>query len=122
MLVQVRFGNKAFSKTYFPLTPKSENRLSFFTKLPYRCAPQNIWSLGVILVNLTCARNPWAEATFDDPTYYAFTKNPNVLTTILEISDELSSILCQIFDPDQSTRITIEELKHAIMACPRFTR
>ncbi|KAH8780622.1 kinase-like domain-containing protein [Hyaloscypha sp. PMI_1271] len=98
-----------------------ENRLAFFTGAPYRCAPHDIWSLGVILVNLTCRRNPWKEATFDDPTYVAFMNDRNnFLRTILPLSEEANSILCQIFDRDPSTRISIQELKHEVSQCPSF--
>lgn len=39
----------------------------------YMCAPNDVWSLGVILVNLTCGRNPWKQASFQDSTYRAYT-------------------------------------------------
>jgi serine/threonine protein kinase len=95
--------------------------LAFFTDVPYRCAPHDIWSLGVILVNLTCGRNPWKEATFDDPNYVAFMNDRNnFLRTILPLSEEANSILCQIFDRDPSTRISIQELKHEVSQCPSF--
>ncbi|KAM7189545.1 negative regulator of sexual conjugation and meiosis [Rhypophila sp. PSN 637] len=87
----------------------------------YYCAPNDVWSLGVILVNLTCGRNPWKQASFDDSTYRAYIRSPGFLKTILPVSDELNDILCRIFNPNPEHRITLSELKARIIACPRFT-
>ncbi|KAF7529427.1 hypothetical protein G7054_g9848 [Neopestalotiopsis clavispora] len=87
----------------------------------YFCAPNDVWSLGVILVNLTCGRNPWKQASFEDSTYRAFTRSPDFLKTILPLSDELNDILGRIFTRNPDQRITLSELKNRIMACQRFT-
>lgn len=87
----------------------------------YYCAPNDVWSLGVILVNLTCGRNPWKQASFEDSTYRAYTRNPEFLKTILPVSDELNDILGRIFTRDPAMRITMPELMEAIRACPQFT-
>ncbi|KAL2267412.1 hypothetical protein VTJ83DRAFT_4689 [Remersonia thermophila] len=87
----------------------------------YYCAPNDIWSLGVILVNLTCGRNPWKQASQEDSTYRAFTKNRNFLKTILPVSDELNDILARIFTRNPDERITLPELRAKILACSRFT-
>lgn len=86
------------------------------------CAPNDIWSLGVILVNLTCGRNPWKQASFDDSTYMSFTKDPDYLKSILAISDELNDILRRIFTRNPEQRITVQELRRMILACSHFTR
>lgn len=78
--------------------------------MPYRSAPHNTWSLGVIPIDLSCSRNPWHEAIFDDPSYLAFTKDSNFLTEKFPISEEVHGILRWIFDPDPSARIRIAEL------------
>ncbi|OAA58531.1 protein serine threonine kinase [Niveomyces insectorum RCEF 264] len=87
----------------------------------YYCAPNDIWSLGVILVNLTCGRNPWKQASHEDSTYRAYTRNRGFLKTILPLTDELDDILARIFNPNPDQRITLSELKQRILACPRFT-
>ncbi|KAK6070034.1 RAN1-like protein kinase [Seiridium cupressi] len=87
----------------------------------YFCAPNDVWSLGVILVNLTCGRNPWKQASFEDSTYRAFTRSPDFLKTILPLSDELNDILGRIFTRNPDQRITLPELRDSILACPRFT-
>ncbi|KAF7884565.1 uncharacterized protein EAF02_004901 [Botrytis sinoallii] len=87
---------------------------------PYRCAPNDVWSLGVILVNLTFGRNPWRQASWDDATYNAFLKNPDFLKTILNPSDELNLILQMIFQQDPESRITVPELRLRIQQLPGF--
>ncbi|KAL2758941.1 hypothetical protein ACRALDRAFT_2100406 [Sodiomyces alcalophilus JCM 7366] len=87
----------------------------------YLCAPNDVWSLGVILVNLTCGRNPWKQASFDDSTYRAFCRNPAFLKSILPVTDELNDILGRIFTRDPEQRITLPELRTRIMACSALT-
>jgi serine/threonine protein kinase len=87
----------------------------------YASAPNDVWSLGVILVNLTCGRNPWKRASFEDSTFRAYMKDPKFLRSILPLSPELDSILKRIFEFNPAKRITIAELRDLIMRCPRFT-
>ncbi|KAL1591920.1 Serine/threonine protein kinase [Paraconiothyrium brasiliense] len=87
----------------------------------YASAPNDVWSLGVILVNLTCGRNPWKRASYEDSTFRAFMKDPKFLRSILPISPELDSIMRRIFEFNPVKRITVPELRELIMRCPRFT-
>ncbi|KAL2222799.1 protein serine/threonine kinase [Thermoascus aurantiacus ATCC 26904] len=87
----------------------------------YASAPNDVWSLGVILVNLTCGRNPWKRASTEDSTFRAYLKDPQFLRTILPLSPELNYILRRIFECDPRKRITIPELRRLIVDCPRFT-
>ncbi|KAI5788451.1 kinase-like domain-containing protein [Geopyxis carbonaria] len=87
----------------------------------YASAPNDVWSLGVILVNLTCGRNPWKRAYHSDSTYRAYLKDRQFLRTILPVSPGLNSILQRVFEPNPLKRISIQELRIRILACPRFT-
>lgn len=87
----------------------------------YASAPNDVWSLGVILVNLTCGRNPWKRASMEDSTFRSYMKDKSFLKSILPLSDELDHILRRVFESDSSRRITLAELRHAIMYCPRLT-
>lgn len=80
-----------------------------------------MWSLGIILVNLTCGRNPWKRASIEDSTFRAYLKNPKFLSSILPLSSELDSILRRIFEFDPRRRISIPELRNLVLRCPRFT-
>lgn len=75
----------------------------------------------MILVNLTCGRNPWKRASFEDSTFRAYMKDPKFLRSILPLSPELDSILKRIFEFNPANRITIPELRDLIVRCPRFT-
>jgi hypothetical protein len=73
------------------------------------------------LVNLTCGRNPWKRACYDDSTFRAFMKDPNFLEKILPLTPELNFILGRIFEVDPVKRVTIPELKEMILSCDRLT-
>jgi len=88
----------------------------------YRSAPNDVWSLGVILVNLTCGRIPWKRASMDDSTFKAFRKNPRFLQSILDITDDCNAILARTFDPNPETRITVQELILVMENQPRLTK
>lgn len=75
----------------------------------------------MILVNLTCGRNPWKKASPEDSTFGAFLKDPNFLSSILPLAPELTVILRRIFECDPRKRIGLSELRDLVMACPRFT-
>lgn len=88
----------------------------------YASAPNDVWSLGVILVNLTCGRNPWKRASMDDSTFRAYTRDRNFLRTILPLTSDLNAVLSRIFEPDPSKRVTLAELRELILACDNFTK
>lgn len=87
----------------------------------YASPPNDVWSLGVILVNLTCGRNPWKRASPEDPTFRAYLKDPFFLKSILPLSNELVYVLSRIFDSDPAKRITLPELRKLVLDCPRLT-
>ena len=80
-----------------------------------------MWSLGVILVNLTCGRNPWKRASAEDATFRAYLKDPRFLSSILPISPELEGILRRIFECNPAKRISIRELRQLVLQCDSFT-
>ncbi|KAF1987226.1 kinase-like protein [Aulographum hederae CBS 113979] len=87
----------------------------------YASAPNDVWSLGVILVNLTCGRNPWKRACFDDSTFRAYMRDRRFLQSILPLSSELNGILSRVFELDPSKRASIQELRDLIVNCSSFT-
>ena len=75
----------------------------------------------MILVNLTCGRNPWKRASIEDATFRAYLRNSRFLSSILPLSPELDVILRRIFDCDPTKRISVEELRELVLRCPQFT-
>ncbi|CAG8509966.1 18294_t:CDS:2 [Racocetra fulgida] len=86
----------------------------------YATAPNDVWSLGIILINLACGRNPWKQASLSDETFSAYVQNPEFLKTILPISDELNEILKDVFALDPEKRITLSEFKERVLECHSF--
>ena len=86
----------------------------------YLTAPNDVWSLGVILVNLTCGRNPWKEASADDAVFRAYLEDPFFLQTILPLTNRITYILSRVFEIDPSKRITLPELRNMVADCPSF--
>ncbi|KAK4993671.1 Serine/threonine protein kinase [Elasticomyces elasticus] len=88
----------------------------------YASAPNDVWSLGVILVNLTCGRNPWKRASMEDSTFRSYMKDRSFLRSILPLSEGLDFILRRIFTYNPADRITVPELRDLIMRCPTLTK
>lgn len=103
------------------LTPIPECQATPSSPSSYASGPNDVWSLGIILVNLTCGRNPWKRASMDDSTFRAYRNNPRFLSSILPLSPELDFILSRIFEHDPRRRIRIPELRSLILRCNNFT-
>ncbi|KAG1108275.1 hypothetical protein G6F42_016047 [Rhizopus arrhizus] len=88
----------------------------------YATGPNDVWALGVILINLATGRNPWTQASMKDETFRAYLADPDFLLSILPISKELNRILKRIFCIDPMRRIRLPELKERIRNCRYFTR
>ena len=81
----------------------------------------DIWSLGIILLNLTTGRNPWKSAASDDATYQAYSQDPDkFLMSVLPISEELNDILVQILEIDWTARISLIDLRAAVEGVSTF--
>ena len=93
-----------------------------FERLPSYSTQQNdIWSLGVILVNLACGRNPWRQACASDETFRAYVQNPDFLRTILPISHTTNHILKGLFSLDPNQRTTLRDLRRQVLAVESFS-
>ncbi|KAK4687630.1 hypothetical protein P7C73_g2478, partial [Tremellales sp. Uapishka_1] len=104
----------------FYLSPECQGGL--FERLDsYNTETNDIWSLGVILVNLACGRNPWRQACPSDETFRAFVHNPDFLRTILPISHSCNHILKGLFELEPTRRVTLRELRRQILAVDTFT-
>lgn len=89
--------------------------------VPYSTRANDVWALGVILVNLTCGRNPWKQATVSDDTFRAYLSDPNFLRKILPVSVQTNEILKRVFAINPQKRMPLKELKEAIMGIRTFT-
>ena len=90
--------------------------------LSFSTASADVWSLGIILINLSCVRNPWLKAhQTDDNTFYYYVKDPKVLLKILPISQEFFRLLKRILKVDPSRRISIQNLMLSVKSIKSFT-
>ncbi|KAJ7599112.1 kinase-like domain-containing protein [Mycena floridula] len=75
----------------------------------------DIWSLGIILLNLATGRNPWKSASLSDPTFMAYVRDPfNFLPTVLPISFEANALLTRMLELDWRDRMTLSELRESL--------
>lgn len=86
----------------------------------YNTAANDVWSLGVILINFICGRNPWKQATPNDDTFREYLRDPDFLEKILPISDEVHAILKRIFTLRPEARPSVRELRRWVHALPRL--
>ncbi|KIK59487.1 hypothetical protein GYMLUDRAFT_245173 [Collybiopsis luxurians FD-317 M1] len=86
----------------------------------YSALHNDIWSLGVILVNLVTRHNPWGCAQSSDPCFDAFLLDRNSIRNALPISDALHHLLKRIFHLNPIARISIPFLRNEILAVETF--
>ena len=86
----------------------------------YNTAANDVWSLGVILINLICGRNPWKQATLDDEIFKEFVKDNDYIMKILPISQETNTVLKHIFTLQPETRCSLRSLRRRVNAIPRL--
>ncbi|KZT68953.1 Pkinase-domain-containing protein [Daedalea quercina L-15889] len=91
-----------------------------FEYRPYDAKVADVWSLGITLVNMIAGRNPWTSATMDDQCFLRSMTKPGYLQKMLPISGEAAAILHRIFTYDPRLRITIPDLRNAILKVKTF--
>ncbi|KAI8995352.1 kinase-like domain-containing protein [Trametes punicea] len=87
---------------------------------PYCARFSDIWALGVILVNMISGRHPWQKATMEDQCFSRFVQDPDFLLHMLPISQGANDILQRIFALNPLSRITLPELRTAILEVDTF--
>jgi len=91
------------------------------TRKSYPTKAGDIWSLGIILVNLVCGRNPWRIASPSDESFNAYLKDPSFLRRILPISVECLEVLKGIFSVEPYQRVSLSDLRKQILAVKSFS-
>ncbi|KAI3404924.1 SKS1 [Candida oxycetoniae] len=85
----------------------------------------DIWSLGVLFINITCSRNPWPIASITEShndvfNNYILNQNKTILSSILPISQQFNNLLNKIFQLNPNNRIDLNKLYKEIIRCDFF--
>lgn len=131
-------GGLRLAITDFGLATTDEMSTEFRTGSVYHMSPEcqgayftptrtysplfnDIWSLGIILLNLITGRNPWKSAAPDDCTFQAYLRDPlHFLPTVLPISEEVNQLLVRTLEVDWRHRITLREMRAAVKEIDSF--
>lgn len=116
--------NTCVGSTYYIAPEKIlyyDESVSNFKKLPTDSG--DVWSLGILLINLTCTRNPWLKAhQTEDRAFHHYVKDSKILQKILPLSDELYGLLLQVLQINPYKRISIEKLMNEFRSISSFTK
>lgn len=90
------------------------------TRRHYSTRYNDIWALGVILVNLVTGRNPWRSANPDDACFAAYLNDNDFFKQVLPISEGVNDILKGIFILNPIRRVSLPELRRKIRVLDTF--
>ncbi|KAF9164173.1 hypothetical protein DFQ26_001716 [Actinomortierella ambigua] len=102
----------------FYMAPEQQPSRSAAGRRPYLPAKSDIWSLGIIFLNLRFGRNPWKLSRADsDPTFAAYIKNPNILADMFpELSPAALHFLHRVLCVDPNDRADCYEALELIQS------
>ncbi|KAI9344823.1 kinase-like domain-containing protein, partial [Zopfochytrium polystomum] len=89
--------------------------------LGYSPPANDVWALGVILINLLFGKNPWFEAHKSDAIFSAYcSSNPNILRQQFNLSPQFDAVLRRAFELDPLRRCSVADLKHMVESMTSF--
>ncbi|KAI9230686.1 MAG: kinase-like domain-containing protein, partial [Piptocephalis tieghemiana] len=87
----------------------------------YSTMPSDVWSLGMLLCNLTTGFNAWREPISTDDAFMYYARRPETgLQEILGLSDELNWILRSTFRIRPWLRVSVLALRDMVRQCMEF--
>ena len=91
-------------------------------KQPYNTYLSDVWSLGVIFMNMITGSQPWSKATPRDAHFRQFLMDPDFLYHVHPLSKGAHAIIREMFHLDPTKRISLRALREAILSLDTFPR
>lgn len=89
----------------------------------FKTEKTEVWSLGILLINLTCNNNPWSIANhLEDLTFNCYVENNSILLNLLPISYDFYNLLIKILNINPMSRINLYDLINEIKLIKSFTK
>jgi serine/threonine protein kinase len=91
----------------------------------YSTRSNDVWALGIILINLLTGKNPWVEPRRRDANYALYLTESSALSTLqsqFKLSVELSQILTSVFSPDPALRPSLSTFVEAVQHVPSLRK
>ncbi|KAF9918003.1 hypothetical protein FBU30_000412 [Linnemannia zychae] len=123
-----RISNDFGCGSSFYMAPEQQPSRNLTGRRPYLPAKSDVWSLGIIFLNLRFGRNPWKLSRVDiDVTFAAYAQNPDILREMFpDLSKSalyfLKRVLC--VDPndraDSYEALELIQRVHTIVGCGSY--
>lgn len=94
----------------------------FAQDVVYYPSRADIWSLGIILLNMVTGRRPWKAARVSDVNFRAFLDDEDYLYHTFPISRSLNEVLKWILCPKPLARLQILQIRESILNMDTFFR
>ncbi|KIY45212.1 kinase-like protein, partial [Fistulina hepatica ATCC 64428] len=88
--------------------------------LVYLNRPNDIWSLGIVLVNMLTGAYPWSRAWSQDVCYQEYLRDPDILYDIFPISRSATELLKKVFEVEPLGRLAITKFREEVSAVDEF--
>ncbi|OCH85920.1 kinase-like protein [Obba rivulosa] len=87
---------------------------------PYWTRGSDTWSLAVILCTMISDCYPWNKPSMEDPAFQQYTEDPFFFYRDFPISPAVAAIFDRAFDPNPLARLSIPELREAVLNIDTF--
>ncbi|KAL2912141.1 cAMP-dependent protein kinase catalytic subunit [Polyrhizophydium stewartii] len=90
-------------------------------KPSYDSAADDAWAVGILLLNIVTAKNPWELADADaDPNYQVYLADRESLASSFGLSADMAQVVCGLLHPDPARRWSLAAARAAIAAIPEY--